>query len=141
MFLQLDGTFWIQVINFFIFYAILNVVYIKPASEALRKRRAYIDSVRDEYEAARRDHTELAAQADGKRSEGRREGDHTAATLRNSAMRQAEEIVGKAQTESTTISEEAIKKVERELNEARANRYRLALELAGDMVDRAVGKA
>src|SRR5579872_4425114 len=110
-FLQLDGTFWLQIINFFIFYAILNVVYIKPAAEALRKRRAYIDSVRDEYESARRTKGELAEQAESKRADGRREGDHIAATLRADAMRQAEEIVGKAQAEAVKISEEALVKV------------------------------
>lgn len=140
MFLKLDGTFWIQIINFFIFYAILTVVYIKPAAEALRKRRAYIDSVQSEYEQARRALSELAAQADEKRAAGRREGDHRAAALRAEAMRQAEEIVGKAQAESVGIAEDAISKVEHELNEARSHRYRLVQELAQDMLSRAVGK-
>jgi F0F1-type ATP synthase membrane subunit b/b' len=138
-FLQLDGTFWVQIINFFIFYAILNVVYIKPAAEALRKRRAYIDSVHAEYEAARRTARELAAQADEKRAEGRREGDHVAAAIRNEAMRQAEEIVGKAQAQAVAIADDALMKVERELNEARASRYRLVGELARDMLARVVG--
>ena len=45
MFLSLDGTFWIQLINFAIFFAILNVVFMRPVGEAIKKRRAYIDSV------------------------------------------------------------------------------------------------
>ncbi|MBV8425107.1 MAG: ATP synthase F0 subunit B [Candidatus Eremiobacteraeota bacterium] len=138
MFLKLDGTFWVQIINFFIFYAILNVVYIKPAAQALRKRREYIDSVQNEYDAARRSQRELVVQADQKRAEGRREGDHRAAALRSEAMRQAEEIVGKAQAEGLQISQDALNKVERELNAARASRYRLVRELAADMYDRAV---
>lgn len=139
MFLSLDGTFWIQIVNFFIFYAILNVVYIKPAGEALSRRRAYIDSVRDQFDAARHMQSELMAQAEEKRAAGRREGDHHAAALRAEAMRQAEEIVGKAQAEAMAISQDAITKVERELNEARANRHRLVLELSEDMYARAVG--
>jgi F0F1-type ATP synthase membrane subunit b/b' len=138
-FLQLDGTFWLQIINFFIFYAILNVVYIKPAAEALRKRRGYIDSVQAEYEAARRTLAELKAQADELHAEGRREGDHLAATIRNEAMRRAEEIVAKAQNESMTIIDSALSRVEGELNAARAARYRLANELADTMLQRVVG--
>lgn len=140
MFLQLDGTFWIQIINFFIFYAILNVVYIKPASAALRKRREYIDSVRNEYEAALREVDELKNAADEKRAEGRREGDHIAATIRNEAMKQAEEIVAKAQAEFSRIVEESETKVYREMSVARAEEQRLVRELADEMVERAVGR-
>ncbi|MGH7714974.1 MAG: ATP synthase F0 subunit B [Vulcanimicrobiaceae bacterium] len=140
MFLKLDGTFWIQIINFFIFYAILNVVYIKPASAALRKRRAYIDSVHNEYEGALREVDELKNEADNKRAEGRREGDHIAATVRNEAMKQAEEIVAKAQFEFTRIVEESETKVHREMNVARAEEHRLVQELAQEMVERTVGR-
>jgi F0F1-type ATP synthase membrane subunit b/b' len=139
MFLKLDGTFWIQIINFFIFYAILNVVYIKPASAALRKRREYIDSVHSEYEAALREIEELKSESDNKRAEGRREGDHVAATIRNEAMKQAEEIVSKAQTEFSRIVEESETKIHRELSLARAEEHRLVQELASEMVARTVG--
>jgi F0F1-type ATP synthase membrane subunit b/b' len=140
MFLKLDGTFWIQIINFFIFYAILNVVYIKPASAALRKRRAYIDSVHNETETALRAVDELKNEADNKRAEGRREGDHIAATIRNEAMKQAEEIVAKAQAEFTRIAEESETKVYREMSVARAEENRLVQELADEMVQRALGR-
>lgn len=140
MFLKLDGTFWIQIINFFIFYAILNVVYIKPASAALRKRREYLDSLHNEYEAALRDVEELKNESDDKRAEGRREGDHVASGIRNEAMKQAEEIVAKAQTEFSRIVEEAETKIHREMSIARASEDRLVAELAGEMVERAVGR-
>jgi F0F1-type ATP synthase membrane subunit b/b' len=140
MFLKLDGTFWIQIINFFIFYAILNMVYIKPASAALRKRRAYIDSVHNEYEEALREVDELKNESDNKRAEGRREGDHIAATIRGEAMKQAEEIVAKAQAEFARIVEESETKVHREMSVARAEEHRLVQELAEDMVARAVGR-
>ncbi len=140
MFLKLDGTFWIQIINFFIFYAILNAVYIKPASAALRKRRGYIDSVHNEFEAALREVDELKSESDDKRAAGRREGDHVAATIRGEAMKQAEEIVAKAQAEFSRIVEESETKVHREMSVARAEEHRLVQELAEEMVERAVGR-
>lgn len=138
-FLSLDGTFWIQIINFFIFYWILNIVYIKPASAALRKRREYIDSVVNEYDAARRALAQLRAQADEKLAAGRRDGDQAAATIRSEAMRRAEEIMEKAQSEFSTIVEEAQATVERESTAARARADALARELAEGMLSRTVG--
>ena len=139
MFLSIDGTFWIQIINFFIFYWILNVVYIKPASAALRERRKYIDSVMNEYDSACRTVAELRAQADEKLAEGRREGDHIAATIRNEAMHRAEEIMSKAQADFTHIVEEAQATAERETAAARAQADKLAADLANDMLRRTVG--
>jgi F-type H+-transporting ATPase subunit b len=138
-FLSLDGTFWIQIINFFIFYWIMNVVYIKPASKALRERRKYIDSVMNEYDAACRTVVELRGQADEKLAEGRREGDHIAATIRAEAMKRAEDIMTKAQAEFTQIVEEAQATAERETAAARAQADKLAAELATDMLRRTVG--
>ncbi len=138
-FLSLDGTFWMQIINFFIFYWILNVVYIKPASAALRKRRAYIDSVIAEYDRACRTVAELRAQAEEKLAEGRREGDHLAATIRGEAMQRAEKVMAKAQAEFTQIVEEAQATAERETEAARARADSLAKDLANDMLRRTIG--
>jgi F-type H+-transporting ATPase subunit b len=138
-FLSLDGTFWVQIINFFIFYWILNIVYIKPASAALRERRKYIDSVINEYDAACRTAAELRAQADEKLAEGRREGEHLAATIRSEAMQRAEKLMAKAQAEFTQIVEEAQATAERETEAARAQADSLAKDLANDMLRRTIG--
>ena len=45
MFLRIDGTFFVQLVNFAIFFAVLNVVFLKPVGAAIRKRREYIESV------------------------------------------------------------------------------------------------
>jgi len=38
-FLSVDGTLVVQLINFAIFFAVLNVVFLKPVAAAIRKRR------------------------------------------------------------------------------------------------------
>ena len=138
-FLSIDGTFWLQIINFFIFYWILNIVYIRPASAALRKRREYIDSVVAEFDAARKTAAQLRAQADERLAEGRRDGDHAAATIRSEAMQRAEEIATKAQAEFSALVEEAQKTAERETAAARLHADKLAKELADNMLSRTVG--
>lgn len=138
-FLSLDGTFWLQIINFFIFYWILNIVYIRPASAALRKRRQYIDSVIAEFDEARKTAAQLRAEAVERLAEGRRDGDHAAGTIRSEAMHKVEEIALKAQAEATKIVEEALETAARETAAARAEADKHAKELADSMLARAVG--
>ena len=138
-FLQIDGTLWIQIVNFFIFYAILNVVYIKPAAEALRKRRAYIDSVQAEYETAIHQVRELKSEAESRRAAARREGEQKAASSRGEAQRQAEEITSAAQARAAEIVARALQTVEGELSTARTNEDALVKGLADTMLARAVG--
>src|ERR1700690_3158513 len=85
MFLQLDGTFWIQLINFAIFYAIVRVIFLNPVGEAVRKRREYIDGVQHDY-------LEFTAKAKTVRGEGEAE--------RAGARRDAEGAVAKARAEA-----------------------------------------
>jgi F-type H+-transporting ATPase subunit b len=139
MFLSLDGTFWIQIINFFVFFAILNVVYIKPAAEALRKRREYIDSVQAEYEAAQREVRDLKGQAETKRAEARREGDQAAVGTRAEAQRKSDAIVSEGQSKAQSIIEAAQQTVHSEVKEAQAKEGQLVNDLADTMLSRAIG--
>ncbi len=138
MFLSLDGTFWIQIINFFVFFAILNVVYIKPAAAALRKRREYIDSVQADYESAQREVRELRGQAEAKRADARREGDLAAVATRTEAQRKAGAIVGEGQSKAQSLVEAAQGQVRSELEGAKSRENELVNELATTMLARAI---
>ncbi len=50
MFLSLDGTVFVQLINFAIFFALLNVLFLRPVGRAIAKRRAYIDNLVSDYD-------------------------------------------------------------------------------------------
>jgi len=139
MFLKIDGTLVVQIVNFFIFYAILNLVYIKPAAEALRKRREYLDSVQAEYEAALRDVRDLRAQAEEVRATARRDGEQRAAVVRAEAGKQAEEIAVTAQEKAVYTVETAHKIVASELREQSRNEHALVNDLADHMLARALG--
>ena len=139
MFLSLDGTFWIQVLNFFVFYAALSFLYIKPAAAALRKRRLYIDSVQAEYEAALQQVKDLKAKAESKRFEARREGDQAAGIARAEAQRTADATTLEAQARASQLIEEAHEAVAAELKVARIQEEMLIEDLAQSMLSRAVG--
>ena len=50
MFLSLDGTLFVQLINFAIFFALLNVVFLRPVGRAIAKRRDYINGLVSDYD-------------------------------------------------------------------------------------------
>ena len=139
MFLQLDGTFWFQALNFAIFFAILNVVFLRPVGAAIRKRRAYIDGVQHDYERYRTEAQKLRREAETKRAAARREADESIAAARAAAELEAGKLVLERTSAAHAIADEARRNVERELQAAKANEQRLSAELAELLLQRAVG--
>jgi F0F1-type ATP synthase membrane subunit b/b' len=139
MFLSLDGTFWIQLINFAIFYAILNVVFLRPVGEAIRKRRAYIDSVRSDLERYVREARDLRAQADARRADARRAAGEAFAAARTQATAEADAISAGYTAQAAEIARSARATVASELEQAHQREPELARALAGALLDRAIG--
>jgi F-type H+-transporting ATPase subunit b len=139
LFLQLDGTFWIQLVNFAIFYAILRVVFLRPVGEAIRKRRAYIDSVQNDYDQAMREVKALRAEADAKRAAARREAEERLQRERASANDEAQKIAADYGSRAAAIAADARATVESELATAREREPALAQTLAQSLLDRAIG--
>ena len=138
MFLQLDGTFWIQLINFAIFFALLNVLFLRPVSRAIRKRREYINSVTADYDRYQAESKALRAQAEDVRLTARRQAEASITKARAEASNQAADLSTQytVQVQSTIESAHAI--VEDELQSARANEDAVVRELADLMVQRTV---
>ena len=92
MFLSLDGTLVIQLINFGIFFLILNVVFLRPVGEAIRKRREYILGVQADLERYSHEVQTLRGEADQKRAAARREAEEQVARMRAAAETEAAKI-------------------------------------------------
>ena len=65
MFLAPDGTLLVQLANFAIFFALLSVVFLRPVSAAIRKRREYLNSLTSDYDSYQAQANALRAQAEG----------------------------------------------------------------------------
>jgi F0F1-type ATP synthase membrane subunit b/b' len=141
MFLTLDGTSIIQLINFAIFFAILNVVFLRPVGAAIRKRREYIDSVKSDYDRYAQQIAALRAAAEQGRLAARREAEEIVSRERSDAEREAAQIVGAKTHEAGQIADEARATVASELDAARAREPELAGALAATLLDRALGNA
>jgi F0F1-type ATP synthase membrane subunit b/b' len=139
MFLTIDGTFWVQLINFGIFYLILRVVFLRPVEEAVRERRAYIEGVERDYDEYRKETKDLRAEADRKRAVARREAEEVVAKARSAANDEAAAIGADYGSKATAIADDARNTVEAEMVSARKQEPELAGALAKSLLDRAIG--
>ena len=138
MFLKIDGTFVVQLINFAIFFAILNVVFIRPVSKAIVKRREYINSVTNDYDRYQAEGKSLRTEAEAIRASARREAEAILTKARAEASNESAEISGQYARQAAQVVDEAHRTVAAELDAARANATKLADDLANQIVERAV---
>lgn len=135
------GTMLVQFINFVIFFAILNVVFIRPVSKAIVKRREYINSVTNDYDRYQAEAHQLRTQAESIRAAARREAEQLIAQERAKASNEAGSIAAEANAKVSEIVAEAERAVAAELQAARANEAQTVRELADLMVQRALAEA
>lgn len=140
MFLKLDGTFVVQLINFAIFFALLNVVFMRPVSKAIVKRREYINSVTNDYDRYQAEAASLRTQAESIRAAARRDAEAYMAKARAEASNDAAQISAESGQRSAAIVEEAQRTVAAELEKARASQPQLVSDLANMMVERTISE-
>lgn len=140
-FLSLDGTSVVQLINFLIFFAILNVVFLRPVAAAISKRRAYINGLVSDYDHYQTEAQSLRAEAESVRNAARREAAHAIAAARATASNETAEISTRYTREAQSIVEEADRTVRAELDAARAGERDAVRRIADVMLERAVPEA
>jgi F-type H+-transporting ATPase subunit b len=141
MFLSLDGTLVIQLINFGIFFLILNVVFLRPVGEAIRKRREYIEGVQADLERHSHEVQTLRGEADQKRAAARREAEEQVARVRAAAETEAAKINEDYSSEAQTLAAQARTTVDAELAAAKTREGELSRALAETLLERAIGSA
>jgi len=139
MFLSVDGTFWFQVINFAIFLAILNVVFLKPVGKAIAARRAVIDGIKNDLDRYEGQVATLRSEADARRTAARRRADEILTASRTAAETEASATVGAANGRAAKTADEARRRVAIELQAARAEEDQLSRQLASQLLARATG--
>jgi F-type H+-transporting ATPase subunit b len=133
------NTLIVQLINFAIFFALLNVLFLRPVGKAIRKRREYIDSVVNDYARYQSEAKTLREQAEGVRADARRAAEAHLAKARGAASNEAATISADYNARTQSTVEEAHKRAGDALTVARTNEDKLVDQLAGTMVDRALG--
>ncbi len=141
MFLQLDGTFLVQLVNFAIFFALLNVVFLRPVGAAIRKRREYINSVANDYEKYQTQAKALREQAEAIRAAARREAESLIATARAEASNSAAELAVSYGSQVKSTIEQADKTVAGELEQARVGEHETVQQLANLILERTLSES
>jgi F-type H+-transporting ATPase subunit b len=137
--LDINGTLVVQLVNFVVFLAILNVIFFKPVGAAIAKRRAYIDGLKHDIEQLQLDAKTLRGQAEERRIAARRAADEAMARARVDAGAQADGVISVAQTRAAELVAEAQAEVVREVESARREEPRVVNALADEMLGRALG--
>lgn len=138
MFLLPDGTFFVQLLNFAIFFVILNWVFLGPVRKAIEKRRAYIDSLSADYEKAQGEAADLRKAAAQVHAEARTESDAIVASARASAGNEAAIIASGYTAKVQSIVAEANHAVAAEVAAVQPKQEALANELAGVIVGKVI---
>ncbi len=131
----------LQLINFTIFLAILNVIFLRPVSAAIRRRRQYINSLVSDYDEYQAEAASLRAQAEEIRAAARREAEHRVATERARASNEAAELSAGYSQRAQRIVEEAQRKAQHEFEEARGGESAAVRGLADFMLERVIPEA
>jgi len=138
VFLSVDATLIVQVVNFIVFLLVLNVVFTRPVGAAIAKRRAYINSLSADTEQAEADLKALHAQADGKRAAARREAADLLVKARGAAHDEAAALAAGAASRASAIVAAAQQTVAAELAEARTKEDDIVAALSRTLLERAL---
>src|ERR1700680_3841032 len=129
MFLQPDGTAIIQLLNFVIFFAVLNVVFLRPVGRAIQKRREYINSLTADFDRYQAEATELREEAEELRAHARRDAEATLAKGRGESSNETAAVAADYAQKAAQRVESAQQAVAAELTAARTGEDRLARQL------------
>ena len=139
MFLLPDGTFWIQLLNFAIFFALLNVVFLRPVGDAIKKRREHIDGVQNDYERYATQAAKSRSEADAKRAAARREAEDVVAKAKGAAETEGAAHTAVAAEKAQIVIDAARSTVATEMTVARGREDELSQALARTLLERAIG--
>ena len=138
---DIDGTLIVQLVNFIVFLAILNVIFMKPVGAAIARRRAYIEGLQHDIEQLQGSANDIRSEADARRLLARREAEEAIAKARAAAGKEADAQITEAQARAAKIVADAHTKVDGEVESARAEEPRIVAALADELVGRALGGA
>jgi len=141
MFLSLDGTLVVQLVNFAIFFALLNVIFLRPVGRAIVKRREYINSLVSDYDRYQEEARGLRAEAENVRAAARRDAEHAVAAARATGSNEAAETSSQYAQRARAIVEQAQRTAHSELEAARAGEEETVRQLAALMVEHVIPEA
>ena len=139
MLLSIDGTFLVQILNFILFWVLLNFLFIAPTRRAIEQRHTFITDLYREGDDLAAKAKALQAQADGILGDARRRTDEAMRAAAAQASDEGHEIERKALDEAAALVQVAHATVASEHKAALEKQQAFVADLARSMVARATG--
>lgn len=139
MLLSIDGTFLIQILNFILFWVLLNFLFIAPTRRAIEARQKYVTDLYREGDEFAAKAKQLQAKADAILADARRQTDEAMRSAAGLASDEVHAIERKAAEEAAATVQLAHATVANERAEAIDKQQAFVAELARSMVERAIG--
>lgn len=137
---ELNATFFMQILNFLIIYFILKHFLFKPVTEFMDKRTKSIEASIQDAELKNKQSDELKSQYEEKLSEIRKERNEIIEEATRRAQLRGDEIVVSAEEEAKKMVERARLEIEREkqkmMNELKGDISQLAIAAAGKIIEK-----
>ncbi|MBC5825696.1 MAG: ATP synthase F0 subunit B [Candidatus Eremiobacteraeota bacterium] len=136
-----DGTLFVQILNFVVFWMLLNFFFIRPTQRKIDERLRHVARQYEEADASAAQSAAIMEQASGIVRDAARRAE---ALMREAAGRAAKEtsaIEKDAVAQAATATENARATVAAERDRAQAAALPLIGELAREMVTKAMGPA
>ena len=139
MLLSIDGTFFVQILNFILFWVLLNYFFIAPTRRAIEQRQKYIADLYREGDELAAKAVAARAQADVNLGEARRKTEEAMRAAAAHAVDEAHIIERKAAEEAAASIALAHATVAAERRQALEKQQAFVTDLARSMVERATG--
>jgi F-type H+-transporting ATPase subunit b len=138
MLLTIDGTFLVQILNFVVFWVLLNIVFIAPTRRAIEERLRLIAATQREAREFQERAAALQAESNALVDAARRRTEEIMREAATRAAAESHEIERKASDEAAASVALAHAAVASERAHATEKQGPLVQELARAMVNRAV---
>ena len=139
MLLSLDGTFLVQILNFIVFWVLLNYVFIAPTRRAIEARQQRIAALFREGDAFAAEAKDAQARADAILDAARRQVEEAMRAAAGRASDEAHAIERAASEEAAASVALAHGTVASERTQALLKQGPFVEELAQSMAERALG--
>jgi len=140
--IEINTTFWIQLVNFVIMMVMLNFLLYKPVLNVIEKRKQHLENLDDEVSALEKSVEEKVAAYDEKLREARQEAMSQKNEIQRGASEEGKGIIDQARGEISQIMEDFKKKADKEMSDARkilkAQAEKISVEISEKVLGRSV---
>ena len=139
--LNIDATFFIQVINFLILIAVLNWLLVKPTLRVLEERRVRVEGSEEEARRLTEEADKNIAEYERGLAEARIDAGKQKERIRTEGIERENEIIRAAREQSRKTVEDMKQRIEKEAHEASSVMKNEVKALSAQIAEKVLGRS